>query len=301
LIYEFDESVLLKCAFQRKICQEPVLTALPNGYLKFLIPYVIIQSFSYGFAKDSLTFGSPFVFMGLRYLLGGGILVLAVRKLTLNKNTLLISTFTVISTLTWIGGLEYVSPGDSAVLSSTLPLFAIPIAILVLKERPVIWEIVGLVIGFAGVLIYSISLSHGSLLVGALSTLASSASFAIFSVLFRRARNENPASIVGSQYIIGSLFLFMGSIFYHQIHLVEGFYIDLVYMAVPAAAIQLYLWNRMLASENVAKITTMIFAIPVLTVAVQSVETFVFPSIVALFGVVVIFAGIYISSRSRLR
>jgi len=239
--------------------------------------------------------------MGLRYVIAGSILVIAARKILLNKSTLLIAIFTTTSTIAWIGGLEYVSAGDSAILNSTLPLFAIPIAILVLKEKPSTWEIVGLAIGFAGVSIYSISLSHGSSLIGAVATLIAAATSASFSVLFRRSRNQNPAAVVGSQYLIGSIFLFSGAIFYPEIHLTSGFFIDLLYLAIPAGALQLYMWNRMLQTENVAKMTTMIFAVPVMAVAIQSVETLAIPSVLALFGAFVMFIGIYVSTRSRLK
>lgn len=274
---------------------------MSNGYLKFFVPYVIIQSFSYSFAKDSLNYASPFVFMALRYFLAGSLLVIAARKFTLNRSTLLIAIFTTASTLTWIGGLEYVSAGDSAVLNSTTPLFAIPIAFFVLKEKPAFWEIGGLVIGFLGILIYSYSLAHGSLLIGVLSTLAASATSAAFSVLFRRARNENTASIVGSQYMIGSVFFALGAFFYPQVNFAPGFFTDLLYLAIPAGAIQLYFWSRMLTTESVAKMTTMLFAIPVLAVAIQSIETFALPGYIALIGAGIMFVGIYISSKSRLR
>ena len=273
---------------------------MPEKILKWFIPYVMIQSLGFYFAKNSLNYSSPYVFMAMRYLLAAGLLLFFSRRVLVNKWTGTIAAFTSFSTLTWILGLRYVSPGDSAVLNSTGPLFAIPLAVVIVRERPVIWEVIGALVGFSGVLIYSVTLSHGSLLEGTVLSLLAAMTWACFSVLFRKTRNEDPASIVGSQYLLGSVPFIFGALLFSSVQINQNFLIDLVYTAVPGGAVQLYLWNRMLQVEDVAKITTMTFAIPALTTAIQSLETVALPNPTAIVGALVMFVGVYISSRSRL-
>ncbi len=273
---------------------------MPDNILKWFVPYVVIQSFGFEFAKDSLNYSSPFFFMALRYLIAAGILLSFSRRVLLNRSTAIIAAITFLSTIAWILGLSYVSPGDSSVLNSTSPLFAIPLALLFLHEKPLPLETVGAAVGFLGVVIYSTTLSHGSLLEGVVLSLIAASTWAAFSVLFRKSRKEDSASLVGTQYLLGSLPFLLLSVFYHNAEFNQNFFIDLTYMAIPGGAVQLFLWNKMLKVETVAKITTLTFAIPALTVAVQSVQTFALPSSVSILGAGVMFLGIYISNRSKL-
>ena len=112
----------------------------------------MIQGPASGSAPDGLGFASPFVFMGLRYLIAGAMLLSISRRIILTKSLLFLSVVTVTSTVFWAYGLLYVSPSESAVLSYSMPLFSLPIAFLMVSEKPSRMEILGIIIGFAGVL-----------------------------------------------------------------------------------------------------------------------------------------------------
>lgn len=272
---------------------------MQSWVIKWFVPFVVIQSLGFYFAQNSLEYSSPYMFMSFRYLIGAAFLIAFSKKILVTKWSIAIAAVTSLSTATWILGLQYVSPGDSAVLSSTGPLFAIPFAVLILSEKPLRWEIVGAIVGFAGVVLYSFTLSHGSLLEGALLTLVSAATWAMFSVLFRKTRNENPAAVVGSQYLFGSVPFIILAVFFPGVQFVPNFFIDLAFMAIPAGAVQLYLWNRMLQIQDVAKMATMTFAIPALTIAFQALITRSFIGPIAAAGAILMFAGVYVSYRSK--
>jgi drug/metabolite transporter (DMT)-like permease len=268
--------------------------------LRLFIPYVLVQTLGFYFAKNSLQFSSPFAFIAFRFLIAAGFLIIFSRRILLTKWSVAIAAATFVSTLTWFIGLQYVSPGDSSVLSSTGPLFAIPFALAILSERASILEVAGALIGFFGVLVYSLTLTHGSLLEGAILTLISSATWALFSTLFRKTRNEDPATVVGSQYLLGSVPFVVLAFFYPGVQYSQPFfYVDLLFMAIPAGAVQLYLLNRMLQIEDVAKISTMAFAIPALTIIVQSFLISAIPSAISIAGALMMFVGVYVSYRSK--
>ena len=143
-----------------------------NTIIKWFVPYVLVASLQYQFTKDGLTYASPFVLMSLRYLFVGAIFYFAGCR-----SSPWIGTHLKIAHLRfhqdrglWATGLQYVSPGDSAVLSYTMPLFSIPIAYFSIKERVSVRESLGAIVGFSGVVLYSLTLNHGSLLIGAILT-----------------------------------------------------------------------------------------------------------------------------------
>ncbi len=154
-----------------------------GSLLKWFLPYVLVASLQYQFAKNGLEYASPFVLMGFRYLLVGIFFYfVGGRRMRLDADAIKVAVFASLSTGLWAAGLQYVSPGDSAVLSYTMPLFSIPIAYLSIREKASLREIGGAVIGFSGVVLYSLSLNHGSLLIGAVLTVLNAIFWAAYSV-----------------------------------------------------------------------------------------------------------------------
>ncbi|WP_252896708.1 DMT family transporter [Metallosphaera hakonensis] len=173
--------------------------------LKYLVPYIVLGSLQYKFTKDGLGYASPFVFMSLRYLIGGSILLPFAKKIMINKDILILTLLTVTSSALWAIGLTYVDPSESAVLSYTMPLFSIPIAFFVVKEKLRLFEIIGAIVGFAGVAIYGLSLSARLSLLGSLLTIINAVFWASFTVYYRKIKNLDPLVVNSSQLLLGSL------------------------------------------------------------------------------------------------
>src|SRR5579862_1584420 len=175
-----------------------------NSIIKWFVPYVLVASLQYQFTKDGLEYASPFILMSIRYLFVGAIFYFAGgRKLSMERDALKIAVFASISTALWATGLQYVSPGDSAVLSYTMPLFAIPIAFFSIREKASIREIIGAIVGFSGVVLYSLTLNHGSLLIGAILTVVNAIFWAAYSVYYRKLRDSDPIPILTTQFLVG--------------------------------------------------------------------------------------------------
>lgn len=263
--------------------------------LKLLIPYVFMGAFTFQFAKRGLDYSSPYVFMGIRYLIAALILLLISRKLVFNKNIIPVALSFSASSLFWILGLQYVTPGDSAVLNYTMPLFAILGAVLLLGEKPLRTEVAGVLIGFVGIGIYAAPLYHGTLLAGTVLSLAGAVTWGAYTVYLKKLKEEDSAAVVGTAFLLGSIPFLIGSIPYHDVQFTEEFIIDLAYVSIPGGAISLFLWNGMVKMERIGRVTTMVFAVPVTTVAIQSIETMTVPDLVSILGSIVLFAGIFIS------
>jgi len=262
---------------------------------RYLIPYILIAVFLYQFAKDSLGYSSPFFVMGIRYLIAGLFLLLISRRFLFNRDTIILSLLTTSSTVLWAYGLVYVSPADSAVLSYTMPLISIFTSWALLKEKGTLTEILGAVIGFSGVVVFSIPLLTGFLLLGSVLTLVNAVFWSLYSVYFRKMKEDDPVSVVGSQFMLGSLFMLILSPIGFRLNFTGRFVIDLLYLSLLGGVAQFLVWDLMIREEKINIVTTSIFAVPALTMLVQALETLTLPSVLAVVGVAIMFLGIYIS------
>lgn len=265
--------------------------------LKWFLPYVVVASLQYQFTKDGLKYSSPFVLMTLRYVSVGIIFYfVGGRKVILDRDTLLIAAFASTSTILWAFGLKMVSPGDSAVLSYTMPLFSIPIAFIVIKEKISRRELAGALVGFSGVVIYSLALTHGSLLVGALFSVTNAVFWAAYSVYYRKSKSKEAIPMLTTQFLVGSIPLIIGSFFFPQLNVTPNFLVDLTYVIVFTGVVQFYLWNGLLRRGRVGRITTMAFAVPAVSILIDSVRNLAVPPFYEIAGAAVMFLGIFVSN-----
>ncbi|MBI3024008.1 MAG: EamA family transporter, partial [Thaumarchaeota archaeon] len=107
------------------------------------------------------------------------------------------------------------------------------------------------------------------------------------------------AAVVGTALLLGSILFPIGSIPCHDAQFTEGFIIDLAYVSIPGGAISLFLWNGMVKLERIGRLTTMVFAVPVTTVGIQSIETMTIPNPASILGSIVLFAGIFVSYMKK--
>ncbi|HLH85604.1 MAG TPA: DMT family transporter [Thermoplasmataceae archaeon] len=267
--------------------------------IKFLIPYIVVTSFNYYFAKDGLNYSSPLAFMGLRYLLSGIILVAISRKLILSREIILLTFATVGSTMFWIYGLIYISPAESAVLSYSMPLFSLPLAFLIVGERPTKIEVLGIVIGFAGVVIYGLPLLSGFTLLGAVLTLINALFWGTFSVMYRRLKDQDPFAVNATQFLIGALIMLAISPIDFRIDITPAFTLDFLWVVTAGGVLQFVLWNLMIRTSRVNRITVLAFTVPIFTIIIGVFTTRIIPDMFSIAGVCIMFIGILLSRLRR--
>ncbi|QGA55438.1 EamA family transporter [Sulfolobus sp. E5-1-F] len=267
--------------------------------LKYLLPYVMVTSFNYYFAKDAITFSSPISFNLIRYVISSIIFLSISRgKIIFNRDVIQLAVFTTVSSLLWAYGLIYVSPAESAVLSYTMPLFSIPISLFILLERPTLLEIVGVIIGFSGVILYGLPLVHGLTLFGSILTIINALFWGLFTVYYRKLREYDSITVNVSQFTIGSIILALLLPIDYNIDTNQEFYVGIAYTSTLGGAISFFLWNMMVKVEKIPKVTVLSFSVPILTTLVEYLLFHVIPFPIQLFGIFLMFLGILIS-RSR--
>ena len=82
-------------------------------------------------------------------------------KVILTRQTLIFSFIFWASGACWLFGLNYISSAQSAVLSFTMPLFAIPLSVYMLGERSSHLEVYGGARGLPGVTLFNSLCSTG--------------------------------------------------------------------------------------------------------------------------------------------
>ena len=267
--------------------------------IRYAVVYVLIQTFMYQVAKDGLRYSSPFVLMGIRLLIASLLTFGVARRFRpiVNKDMILLSFFTCLATGLWAYGLEYVSPADSAVLSYAMPLFSIPMAAVILSEKPTGSEWGGAVVGFLGVLIYSLSFtSHSFTLFGGMLTLVNAFFYAMFTVYFRKLKNQDPAITVATQLLFVALVALVLAPLDYKLVINSNFLFDLAYLSILAGPVFFYLWNALARLQKIGKTTAFVYLTPVAATVVQSVQTSLAPDIVSLSGLAMMLLGISISN-----
>jgi drug/metabolite transporter (DMT)-like permease len=265
--------------------------------LKWFLPYVLVASLQYQFTKDGLSYASPFVLMSFRYVIVGvTFYFLGGRRIPIDRDAVLVAIFASLSSISWAVGLATVSPGDSAVLSYTMPLFSIPLAFVMIREKVSGRELSGALIGFSGVLVYSVTLTHSSQFLGALYTILGAVFWGAYSVYYRKLRARQPMPILTTQFLIGSIPLLAGAVFYPKMTVTNNLVIDLVYIVIFTGLVQFYLWNGLLRRGRVGRITTLAFAVPVVTFLIDYLRNTATPTAFSILGASLMFAGIFIST-----
>ena len=267
--------------------------------MRYAVVIVLIQTFQFQILKDVLNYASPFVLMGMRLLIASFLIFGIVRRFRpiLNKDTILLSLFTCASAVLWAYGLEYVSPAESAVLSYTMPLFSIPLSSIILSEKPTTNEWGGAVVGFVGVLIYSLSLTnHSFTLFGGVLTLVNAFFFAMYTVYFRKLRKQEPMMTVATQLLLAALVLLVLAPLDYRLVVTPNFLFDLAYLSILSGAVFFFFWNAMARSRKIGKTTTLLYLVPVAATFVQIVQTSIIPGIVSLNGLALMILGLYLSN-----
>ena len=266
----------------------------------YLIPYILITTFQYPVMKDGLNYSSPLVLMGLRYLIASLLLFAFTRsfKPIINKDTILLSIFTWASGAFWAFGLEYISTSESAVLNYTMPLMSIPLSAAILSEKASLREWEGAAIGLGGVIVYS-SVSLNQTLFGAILTLFCAFFWGLYTIYYRKLKNQDANRTVASQFLYGAVLFFLFMPLDYKLEVAPNFWFDITYLSVLSGVVGFLTWNGLARLERVSKVSTLVYSIPATVTLVQSVETSTLPSPVSLFGIGLMILGICISQSDR--
>lgn len=190
----------------------------------------------------------------------------------------------------------HITAGVSAIFNSASPLFAALIAWAWLGDRMTAWRVLGLVVGFAGVVFVGLDRSGAGADAGALAIVASvlATIFYGFSPSFaqRRLAGVAPLAVAGGSQLFATLFLAVPAIaFWPQAAPSTTAWTSAALLALLCTGVAYILYFRLIASAGPANAISVTYLVPIFAIAWGwlVLDEPVTPALVA--GCVVVFVG----------
>jgi|TARA_R100000501_G_scaffold18455_1_gene39063 drug/metabolite transporter (DMT)-like permease len=275
---------------------------------------IILWAFCYPLITIGIVFAPHLTFAALRALTAGAVLLLVAvcLKEPLPKGS---STWGWIS-LTGFGmtGLgyfgmfhaaEFVAPGLATIVANTQPIFAALLGYVLLGERQALRGWIGMLIGFAGILIVAGPQIFGgeqlSTGVGVIYVLLAALGVAAGNVAIKKLANRvKPAMAMGLQLLIGSVPLMIIALLTEQPRDLEwstSFIFSLLGLAIPGTALAFWLWQSALRDIPLSQANVFSFLGPFFAITIGAVFFAEKLTLTVLIGVGVAAFGVYLATR----
>lgn len=257
--------------------------------------------------KVSLNYSPPMLFAGLRGVIGGVFLALILipqwRKIQWKKtwSIYLISTFFNILMFNGIQmiGLQYLPSGLFSVIVYLQPVLVVLLAWMWLKESLSAKKILGMVIGFLGVVVVSLEGMSGKIsAIGIILALITGMGWAIGTVYVKKTSAlVHNLWLVAIQNIIGGLLMFGYGAYtenLHAIHWNASFVWSLLYAGIFGVTLATAAYLKLMSAGEASKVGSFTFLVPMISVVIG---TFMLnePFTASLFGgMILILLSIYL-------
>jgi drug/metabolite transporter (DMT)-like permease len=287
--------------------REPTVSMLPLGIV------VVAWGFNYVFVRIGLGFEPPVWLAALRAGIGAlallSWLVLQPTQGRLSagerRDALLIGIpNTALFFGLWFVAASAISPGETAVIIYTFPLWVTLLASPFLGERPTHVQLAAVGIGFLGVVLISLpgnSVGPGLSPLAVLELLAAALSWALGTVLFKRQfRSSVVASANGWQLVGGSLGLALAGFVTEGLPAIPRSamsWIVLLWLGVVGTALAYTLWFRLLARRSAVNLSGYTFLVPLVALAASSVVLGERLRSLQFVGVAAVLVAIYLNAR----
>lgn len=286
-----------------------------QGRFFILAGLTAVYAVCFAIIKAGLAFAPPFLFGGLRALLGGVFLLgltMALRQPLLPARRQWGWILAMGLTATSIAfGAMFLSPGftgagTASVLGNTQPLIVVALAAWFLGERMTFSKWVTLILGLAGVTLISfqaLAAPGADDVSGAALALAASAGAAAGSVIFKRMGNHGSLlPITAWQLILGSLPLLTISAVlerHGQVVWKAEFVGMLLFLALVGTSFANAIWYWIIRDDEVGRLSMFFFLVPVFGLAIAALAFGERITLFEGFGSVLTIAGIALASQEE--
>lgn len=228
--------------------------------------------------KFALDHTTPFLLTALRTVIGGSFLLalahlrgerLPRRREDLARIFVVSLSITTVSSALLVYGVNRVPAGLASLIASTMPLFTAVLAFVLLGTRVPKLGLVGLTLGFGGiVLLASPSFSGGTETIGVISLVFSAAAWA-FGTVFMKWKDfsrVSPIMLVGVQLIMSAAVLLPFALIVEGAGSTDwslGLFAPLLYAAIPANAITFALLATVVKRATPTQAASTAYLIPV--------------------------------------
>lgn len=205
-------------------------------------------------------------------------------------------------------GVKYTSSALAGVLQNTNPLFILILSGIFLHEIITRKKIIGVVVGFLGMLIIVFGgvnineIFKSQSFLGNVLIIGSSVSWAIYSILNKKVfKKYTPLHLTAIAYIFGTIFLFPIAFLFENTSTLFLFSIKswliVGYLGVVASGITFFLWNYALSKMEATKASVFLFLIPVIAILIGWLFMEEALTVYTITGSILILGGIYITEK----
>lgn len=273
---------------------------------------VLIWGISWSIYKMTLEYTPPILFAGLRSLLGGLLLAIFIlpawRKIKWRENWTRYCISALLNAVLFFGiqtvGLNYLPGGLFSVLVYFQPVLIGLFAWLWLGESMTRLKIIGLIVGFIGIIAVSTDGLTGNVsIIGVVLALSAAVSWALGTVYVKKENgNIDSMWMVALQFMIGGfVLLVIGSGFENWTDIIwNGQYvIGLAYGATLGIPISFVLYFKLMNSGESSKVASFTFLVPLIAVLTGTIfmnEPFTWTLLV---GLILIVLSIYLVNYTK--
>ena len=274
---------------------------LKNSELLLAASVPLLWGIGFTFAKAGLTEFPPLFLMGLRFSLASLVLVWFVPIPRGQLRQIFWISF-VGSTLQYgmtFTGLSMLDASLAIIIIHLEVPFSVLLAAIILKDKPGIQRILGMLISFAGIVLIAGQPSLRGQLSAILLTAAGAMMWAVGQVMVKRL--ENPPSgfaltawigvFSGPQMILGS-FIFEDSQFESLANASWIGWGAILYLALIMTVLGYGIWYRVLSRNPVSKVMPVMLLLPVFTIASSMFFLGEHPSLMIFMGAAVVIGGV---------
>ncbi|MFL0505697.1 DMT family transporter [Ureibacillus sp. 179-F W5.1 NHS] len=277
-----------------------------------LILLIVIWGVSWPIYKNGVSFMPPLLFAGIRAFIGGILLFFIAWKsryiLQFRKNWHYYAISATLNIVLYLGiqtvGLIYLPGGLFSVLVYFQPVLLGILAWLFLGEGMTITKIIGLIIGFIGILLVSIEgLTIHLSIIGVSLALATALVWASGVVYVKKNKEKvDPYWMVVMQLVIGGAFLLTAGFIVEDVQLISwnGELISsIIWGSTAGMAIAQFLYYKLINEGEASKVGAFTFIVPIISVIISAIFLDETITINLFFGMILVGTSIYLVNYQR--
>ncbi len=270
------------------------------------LAFVLMWSSAFTSARIAVAYASPLLLLSVRFLLSGLLAMLIAKMLgqrisLSRKQWLAVVLFGVLQNGVYLGAnfvaMQWIEAGLAAIIASLLPLLVALLSWLFLKEKLPALGVLGLVMGFAGVvIIMSTRLSAGADIFGVALAFIGVGALGIATLLVRGAVSSgNVLMVVGLQMLVASAALFPASLAFEtwRVEWTWQLIAAFSYTTLVPGVLATLVWFLLVRRIGPVRASSFHFLNPFLGVAIAALVVGESLSAADILGVLVISIGIF--------
>lgn len=273
---------------------------------------VVFWGSAFGAIKISLEYAPPILFAGTRTLLCGAVIALAALvwggSANLKRDWAVYSLLSFFNVVLFMGlqsfTILYMPSGSAAVVIYLQPILVGLLAFLILGETLSAAKIVGLFLGFSGVVVVSAGSLSGASLgtpLGVTVGIISAVSWALGTVYFKRyGERLSTLWAVAVPFLVGGAFLTSLGLVLEPLSSISwtGTYIaSWLYTSLAGTAFTWVLWLGLVKAGEASRVAAYVFFVPLVSVLLGALFLGETLSLLLLVGAALVVCGIYLVNR----